>query len=539
MSPVEACPPQFVKSRTCCASKLISHFLDLYTPDTEIEILLRIIRLDIAKIRQYIKDLLATKGIFEEPISAVGLRIAKSTIPVSVTSLEQFLEWFEHILAIKGLPSNPEPEAIIPYIKWAQEAKKYHLDFLKAAFSTNSQQLPRWIYTIFKLGRYGIASRALIQLASEFPGLFNPMIVEPILAPSKTPFTFPEDEMPLTAVLRRVAGNREMEYRSRLASVWNTVNPEEHFRTACSLNLTVHAEIQLVNYYNHNQQSKPSFRFIGVSKKSCYLCHIFLATHPDSFCTSSCHQKLYVSWMPPPAADLSVYRRYKAMTVELSKVMEATAKQDLDGRLGSHHQNIPADSTAGVSLSGLTQSSLARTEAQVNFGTHNDSAVNESVSMRKGTVKEGPSMMEGETAASSSFRPVEVADVMRSSYEETEPAIFSRSMTSLPTNQFWGNSESIPISAMVFHFIRDDNTDRQDIVSMGEIIDSSTDCPSWMKLVDILKADDNFGLAFQEGYEFLLVNNQIRVGNERQFLACLQYLRNLKVLNSQALVCSG
>ncbi len=39
--------------------------------------------------------------------------------------------------------------------------------------------------------------------------------------------------------------------------------------------------------------------------------------------------------------------------------MEATARQDLEGRLGSPRETVPADSTAGVSLSGLTESGVA------------------------------------------------------------------------------------------------------------------------------------------------------------------------------------
>jgi len=42
--------------------------------------------------------------------------------------------------------------------------------------------------------------------------------------------------------------------------------------------------------------------------------------------------------------------------------MEATAKQELECRLGSLRRPVPADSTAGVSLSGLTESSPGEME---------------------------------------------------------------------------------------------------------------------------------------------------------------------------------
>ena len=50
--------------------------------------------------------------------------------------------------------------------------------------------------------------------------------------------------------------------------------------------------------------------------------------------------------------------------------------------------------------------------------------------------------------------------------------------------------------------------------------------PSCEKLVNILKAGGKFGLAFKDGSEYIVVNGQINVHEERQFLACLQYLRN-------------
>ncbi len=89
---------------------------------------------------------------------------------------------------------------------------------------------------------------------------------------------------------------------------------------------------------------------------------------------------------------------------------------------------------------------------------------------------------------------------------------------------------------MIFHFIRTDDVNKQDIISMRDIFDPSTNCPSWAKLLEILKTDHDFGVAFKESQEVLMINNQIRVGNERQFLACLQYLHNSNISNSKTLV---
>ena len=496
----------------------------------EAEILLRIVRLDSAKIRYYIKDLRAAKDVFEEPVSAIASRIMKDSNAAS--DLQQFLEWFEHIHAIRDLPQNPDPEILLRYVEWAQKARGHYLGFLRTAFSTKFQPLPRWISTILKLGRYSIASKALVRLASEFPDVLSPMLVEPVIAPSRKPFTIPENELPLTCVLRRVVGSHAQEYLPRLARIWNTPDVESYFRRACSLNLAVHAEMQLLNFYDHNPQCKPCFRFIGVSKKSCYLCHMFLANHPESFCISSCHQKLYLPWIPPSATNPIIYRRYKSITNELSKLMEAAAKHDMENRLGGGRRLVPADSSAGVSLSGLTESaeilSQAILQSPACSPTEFDAVMGEGVAI-------GLSIINAEkTRSKSSFQPIDVVNLSPPKID-VETVTIDGENSAMVREPIFQESSLISVRAMVFHFMQADDFNRQDIVSMTDIIDPSTDYPSWVKLLEIL-ADDKFGVSFKEGQQVLMVNDRIRVTNERQFLACLQYLLNGNIPNSEAFV---
>lgn len=119
--------------------------------------------------------------------------------------------------------------------------------------------------------------------------------------------------------------------------------------------------MQLLNFYDNNPERRPPFRFIGVSKKSCFLCQGFLIRHPQSFNIASCHQKLYLNWRPLPAADRTVYRQYKTIITDLSKAMESIAKQELQHRLGLRRP-VPPDSTASVSASGLSQDVYALSE---------------------------------------------------------------------------------------------------------------------------------------------------------------------------------
>lgn len=89
---------------------------------------------------------------------------------------------------------------------------------------------------------------------------------------------------------------------------------------------------------------------------------------------------------------------------------------------------------------------------------------------------------------------------------------------------------------MVFHFTRGDNPSRQEIIQMADILDFPGGDPSWAKMIEILNADSLFRVSFEEGRDFLVVNDRIRVTNERQFRACVQLLCNNKIWNSDVLV---
>jgi hypothetical protein len=418
-----------------------------------------------------------------------------------------FPEWIAHVFTIRDLPPDPPPENLVDHVPWALEARRTYLECLKALFPTT---LPRCVYAIFKLGRYAIASTVFLQFASVFPTLFNPMLVEPAIPAQRARFKISGEEMPLTSVLRRLTSGHEVNnFISRLARLWGVQDPEAYFRNTCTLQLPVHAEMQLLNFYDNNPERRPSFRFIGVSKKSCFLCQRFLVSHPQSFSISSCHQKPYLTWRPPPAANTTIYRQYKTIVTDLSKGMEAAAKQELQNRLGLRRP-IPPDSTTGISVSGLIDLySTRRTEGA--------SRMVEAVTMP------GKSMIM-ESCITPSLHPMPVLD--NSSPDEE--------LSWVPYNTF-PVSDSFSITEMGSHVMRSSETQRQDIIAIRDIMDHHSGEPSWVRLVDLLM--DDSGVGFKDG-DFLMVNDRIRVSNERQLLACLQYLRNGMVLNSEVYVYS-
>lgn len=473
-------------------------------------------QIDTVKIQHYLNNIRKAKDLFEDSGSAIEQRVRTSWGSKShfdLPSLQRFLEWVGNVSTIRDLPLDADPTILLPIVIWAQEGKHYYLEYLKGAFADQSQQLPLWVRAVFKLGRYSIASRVFIQFASEFPALFNPMTVEAVKAPSSTRYTLDNQEFPLTCVLRRVAGASADAYLTRLAGIWNAADPENHFRKACSRSLTVHAEIQLVAFYDHNPHAKPSIRFLGVSKKSCYLCRMFLTTHPDSFMTSACHQKLYPSWSPPLATDAKLYRRYKALIANLSQIMEATAREELISRLGNPKRLIPADSTAGVSLSGLTSSDL----------------VNTSIGRFDPWIAHSGNRVAYEAASA-----VDEKEEVQPEHANTPIQVLEHREASM--QRCFDSNELLLITRMAILFKRADDSSRQDIVRMRDILDLPTADLSWSKLVEILEVDNGNGVGFAEGRDFLVFNKEIQVRNKRQFFACLQYLHNLGILSLEASV---
>lgn len=197
--------------------------------------------------------------------------------------IQQFSSWISRFKATAAaISADASPLQLLFHVMWAEKARWEYSKYLEVAFSSQGSQPPRFINSIYKLGRYAVASRALCQLASEFPALFCPMRIETVRPFPKVHFSLPNTDRPLSRVLRRVVGGREQEFATRMASVWNVGDPEARFRKACKLHLGVHAEMQLVNFYDQHPNVTPLFRFIGLSKKSCFLCQRFVLNHPSS-----------------------------------------------------------------------------------------------------------------------------------------------------------------------------------------------------------------------------------------------------------------
>lgn len=201
---------------------------------------------------------------------------------------------------------------------------------------------------IYKLGRYFSATKAMLKLATKQPALFTSIHVEAVQAPDQEHFSLGNDRTALRTALQRWTRTDPEMLMKQLGQSWLTADPEARLRKACRLVLTVHAEMQLLAFYDHHPDLTPRLLFMGTSKKSCFLCHEFMARHPLTIGVSASHQKLYPTWMPAPCSS-TVRKKHKVLLWNFSRHLEETVIRDLQTRLGIRRP-MQMDSTAGPSL---------------------------------------------------------------------------------------------------------------------------------------------------------------------------------------------
>lgn len=259
-----------------------------------------------------------------------------------------FRHWIRNLPLLASLHPGSDPAGLTTHIKWASQARWVYSEQLENLFGAE-EGLPSWFKHVYKLGRYYAATKAMLKLACKQPVVFtNGIHIEPVDAPEPQEFSLGPEKTPLITVLKKITEVDPQILKDKLGQTWLTDDPESKLRRACRMKLTVHAEMQLLSFYDHNPQLTPRLLFMGTSKKACYLCHEFISRHPLTIGVSATHQKLYPTWMPAPCSS-AVRKKHKVLLWEFSKHLEQTTARDLETRLGIRRPHTK-DSTAGPSL---------------------------------------------------------------------------------------------------------------------------------------------------------------------------------------------
>ncbi|KAJ3467987.1 hypothetical protein MRS44_005551 [Fusarium solani] len=258
-------------------------------------------------------------------------------------------------LWLKGCPFTAaslqacSPATMTMLIDWASQARWRYSEQLQILLGSDQPQKPPWLDSLHKIARYRSAIKSMVKFAAKEPEVFAGIHIRDVKAPNSRSFTLSNEKTPLLAAVRSLVKEDPGVIMEQLEKHLGTQDVEVRLRRACRLNLTLHAEMQIVVFYEGNPDSVPRMPFIGTSKKACFLCHRYLLQHALRLQVSACHQKIYPSWMPPPY--YLIPGRFKsAPFVKLSKEIEQLTKRELKTALNAPRRPRNYDSTAGPSL---------------------------------------------------------------------------------------------------------------------------------------------------------------------------------------------
>lgn len=241
------------------------------------------------------------------------------------------------------------PATIATLIGWASQARWLYSEHLQSLLGLDGAKNSPWLGSLHKIARYRYAIRSMVKLATKQPDVLMDIRIREVEAPKARQFLLSKQEAPLLATVKHLVGDNSGITMEQLEKHLDTQDVELRLCKACRLNLTLHAEMQLVIFYEGNPSLAPRMRFIGTSKKACFLCHEYLLQHPLRLHVSACHQKIYPSWMPPLYYPIPG-KLGSTPFVKLSKNIEQLTKRELKTALTAPRRPWNQDSTAGPSL---------------------------------------------------------------------------------------------------------------------------------------------------------------------------------------------
>ncbi|KAK1657030.1 hypothetical protein BDP55DRAFT_568143 [Colletotrichum godetiae] len=304
------------------------------------------------------KVVILTQDRIRALVEKISLPEIRATIERAIQEMDQsssdnaeelgFRTWVRNLPSLASLDARSHSTLLIPHVQWASRGRWMYSEHLERLFGLADGSLPLWLKYVYKLGRYFAATKAMLKLAVKQPSIFTGIHIEPIDAPEPEDFSLGTQREPLLTLLKKIAQSDPEVLREKLGQTWLTTDPETKLRRACKMTLIVHAEMQLLSFYDHHPHLTPRLLFMGTSKKACYLCNEFMSRHPLNVGVSASHQKIYPAWMSPPC-HTSVRKQQRARLWELSRHLEQAAVRDLETRLGTRRP-MTMDSTAGPSL---------------------------------------------------------------------------------------------------------------------------------------------------------------------------------------------
>ena len=334
------------------------------------ELLIQIIELDFYRILSRLRSRHArrsSKGFGKTPLlihlcEAVHVLVTES----GKEKIQTLFDLFNQLEGLKDL-DGPTFEARKLVSAIVKEARELTLAVdLKAALEKSSldPSLKEYIpEATRKVGRYYAAASDLISAARDkHCRLFLKVHVEIF-----------QVQVPIS--IKKMKG--ELQLSSLPSSISQTSNyqpekMENNLRkriAEASMHLKVHAEIQLLFYYELNPKA-PRPRFICSSKKACYLCDLFLHIH-GRFHVPRTHGRLYEMWVLPDWLDIPQERRTElaVITKRFKDVLDERINNNLTSGLTRHPDPIESCVPSEAHYSSMEHSAILELGSQASRST--------------------------------------------------------------------------------------------------------------------------------------------------------------------------
>jgi hypothetical protein len=313
----------------------------------ESEVLKEVVDLDKDRILLLVEKL--EKGGIRRVFREATSRLYSGHQNETILMEPSFRNWVKICPFMTESLSSSGASQLISLVNWASQARWEYPAHLRTLFTFGQRPTPPWMENLYKLARYTAAIKSMVKLAVKQPQLFASIHVQGVEAPPTQKFSLLQDKLPLQKTLKRLIKKDFKITVDKLARRWETEDVEAKLRNACRIELTLHAEMQLIKFYECNPVLVPQMRLMGTSKKACYLCHEFLLLHELRIRVTACHQKIYPTWMPPLYHNIPGAPSNKTFR-KLSKKVEKVTIRELKMGLEAAQRPRNKDSTAGPSL---------------------------------------------------------------------------------------------------------------------------------------------------------------------------------------------
>lgn len=156
--------------------------------------------------------------------------------------------------------------------------------------------------TVSKLARYIKLGPLLLRFARKY-SIFRNIVAQPVLIrPQQRTLYLNHHKTSDAGILHRcefkMANSKQFASKIRARFGGDLKMARSLVSKKSGQEGRVHAEIQLVTFFEQGPQTGPTPRVICASKNACYLCNLFLSLH-GKFYTPRTHGKIYHQWILP------------------------------------------------------------------------------------------------------------------------------------------------------------------------------------------------------------------------------------------------